>query len=129
VSITPYPKSLQGKDDVVPIANSSNSNYIIVRCKRCRSYLNPYVEIIDQGTRWKCNLCFVANEFPPNFDFDPVKECYVDRGEKVELRYPVYEFLAPAEYMVRPPQAPAYLFVIDVSWCSVSIGKFELIYF
>ena len=32
------------------------------------------------------------------------------------------EFVAPVEYMVRPPQAPVYVFVIDVSYPSVSSG-------
>ena len=78
--------------------------------------------MLDQGTRWKCNLCFVPNDFPPNFDFDPITNSYVDRNQKIELKCPIYEFIAPVEYMVRPPQPPAYLFVIDVSWSAVSSG-------
>lgn len=126
VTISPYPKALREKENV-PVANSTNSNYQIVRCRRCRSYLNPYVEIMDQGSRWKCSLCFVVNDFPPNYDFDTRREQYVDRSEKIELKCPIYEFIAPSEYMVRPPQAPAYLFVIDVSWSSVSTGNFSFI--
>lgn len=34
----------------------------IVRCRRCRTYLNPYVQLLDQGMKWKCNLCFLDNE-------------------------------------------------------------------
>ena len=104
------------------MANTALTLSQIVRCRRCRSYLNPYVEMLDQGARWKCNLCFVSNDFPPNYEFDSATNTYVDRHEKVELKHPVYEFVAPVEYMVRPPQPPAYLFVIDVSWSSVSSG-------
>jgi hypothetical protein len=32
------------------------------------------------------------------------------------------EFIAPAEYMVRPPQPPVYLFIIDVSYSAVGTG-------
>lgn len=36
------------------------------------------------------------------------------------------EFVAPVEYMVRPPQAPVYVFVIDVSAASVSRGALSI---
>ena len=26
----------------------------IVRCKRCRTYINPYVTWADNGRRWRC---------------------------------------------------------------------------
>ena len=29
----------------------------IVRCKRCRTYINPYVTWTDGGRRWRCNMC------------------------------------------------------------------------
>lgn len=32
------------------------------------------------------------------------------------------DFVAPVEYMVRPPQPPVYVFVIDVSFPAVSSG-------
>lgn len=35
---------------------------------------------------------------------------------------PVYEFIAPVEYMVRPPQPPVYLFLLDVSYQAVTSG-------
>lgn len=33
----------------------------IVRCRRCRAYINPYVEFVD-NSHWRCNLCFLLNE-------------------------------------------------------------------
>ena len=35
------------------------------------------------------------------------------------------EIVAPAEYMVRPPQAPAYMFAIDVSYNSIQTGMLQ----
>ena len=34
----------------------------------------------------------------------------------------VYEFIAPLDYMVRPPQPVAYVFLIDVSFAAISSG-------
>jgi len=41
----------------LPVIQSS----VIVRCRSCRTYINPFVTFIDVR-RWKCNLCFRANE-------------------------------------------------------------------
>ena len=45
-----------------------------------------------------------------------------DRDSRPELSQGVVEFVAPSEYMVRPPQPPSYFFVIDVSVASVRSG-------
>ena len=37
----------------------------IVRCKRCRAYINPFVTFQDQGVRWRCNICFSINDGTP----------------------------------------------------------------
>ena len=39
-----------------------------------------------------------------------------------ELRNASCDFLAPAEYMVRPPQRPGYVFLLDVSSHAVQSG-------
>ena len=45
-----------------------------------------------------------------------------DRWTRPELNYGCVEFVAPTEYMVRPPQAPSYVFVIDVSYSAIQSG-------
>lgn len=47
---------------------------------------------------------------------------YIERSQRVELTQPVYEFIAPMEYMVRPPQPPVYLFLLDVTYNAVATG-------
>ena len=41
----------------LPVIQSS----VIVRCRSCRTYINPFVTFVDLR-RWKCNLCFRVNE-------------------------------------------------------------------
>ena len=38
-----------------------------------------------------------------------------DKSQRPELSHCSVEFVAPGDYMVRPPQPPVYFFVIDVS--------------
>lgn len=33
----------------------------IVRCRVCRTYINPFVYFVD-NKRWKCTICFRVNE-------------------------------------------------------------------
>ncbi|KAJ3278706.1 COPII subunit [Borealophlyctis nickersoniae] len=115
--VTPYRHLLQGEDPV-PVINPPQ----IVRCRRCRTYINPWVQFVEQGTRWKCNLCFLSNEVPTFFDWDPETRAHVDRMQRPELTHSVIEFVAPQEYMVRPPQPVVMLFVIDVSYSAVQSG-------
>ncbi|GMF04109.1 unnamed protein product [[Candida] boidinii] len=42
--------------------------------------------------------------------------------ERKELNYSVVEFVAPSEYMVRPPQPLVYVFILDVSMASIQNG-------
>lgn len=67
-------------------------------------------------------LLIVLELVPANYDYDPRTQQYMDRAHKAELHVPVYEFLAPMEYMVRPPQPPVFLFLLDVSYQAVSMG-------
>lgn len=64
---------------------------------------------------------------PTNFDYDSVTQEHIDRRTKAELVSPVYEFIAPVEYMLRPPQPPAYLFLIDVTFAAVNSGTIPIL--
>lgn len=59
---------------------------------------------------------------PSAFDWDVVNQLSVDRWQRVELNYGCVDFMASAEYMERPPQPPAYVFVIDTSYQAVQTG-------
>lgn len=50
----------------------------------------------------------------------------VDLDQRPELTKGSVEFVAPAEYMVRPPMPPVYFFLIDVSISAVRSGMIEV---
>ncbi|KAI4814198.1 hypothetical protein KUCAC02_003403 [Chaenocephalus aceratus] len=101
----------------LPVVTSST----IVRCRSCRTYINPFVSFLDQR-RWKCNLCHRVNDVPEEFMYNPVSRSYGEPHKRPEVQNATIEFIAPSEYMLRPPQPAAYLFVLDVSHNAVETG-------
>ena len=98
----------------------------IIRCKRCRTYINAFVHWVEHGRLWRCNICGQMNDTPAAYF------CHLDEGglrkdrfDRPELSKGVVEFIAPAEYMVRPPQEPTYVFVLDVSATAVRSGMLQ----
>ena len=114
---TPFRSVKQG-DDEVPVVTDS----VVARCRRCRSYINPYVTFIDGGSRYKCVLCGVSNEVPQLFDWDSVNTQPADRWQCAELNHAVVDFTAPAEYLICPPQPLVYVFLLDVSFGAIQSG-------
>lgn len=105
--------ALHEANDNVPLIDTD-----FCRCRRCRAYFNPYVTILNQGNRWKCNFCNLANDFPGRL--------YENSGfwNRPELNHSVVDFVAPPSYMVRAPQPPVYVFLIDVSLNAGTNGLF-----
>lgn len=50
----------------------------------------------------------------------------IDLDQRPELTKGSVEFVAPTEYMVRPPMPPLYFFLIDVSLSAVRSGMLEV---
>lgn len=44
-------------DEDIPVIQDRS----IVRCRSCRTYINPYVRFLDQR-RWQCNMCHRVND-------------------------------------------------------------------
>lgn len=101
-------------EEEVPVIHPGAAG--IVRCKRCRTYINAHVSWLDNGRRWRCNICQQLNECPTSYfchlDVDGLRR---DKDQRPELSQAAVEWVAPKEYMVRPPQPPSYFFVLDVS--------------
>lgn len=111
------------EEDVITIQPGSAG---IIRCKRCRTYVNAFVHWLEHGRSWRCNICAQVNTTPSAYFCHLDDEGFRrDRFERPELSKSVVEFIAPAEYMVRPPQEPTYFFVLDVSAQAVHCGMLE----
>ncbi|XP_051514403.1 protein transport protein Sec24B-like isoform X6 [Myxocyprinus asiaticus] len=93
----------------------------IVRCRSCRTYINPFVSFLDQR-RWKCNLCYRVNDVPDEFMYNPVTRSYGEPHKRPEVQNSTVEFIASSDYMLRPPQPAVYLFVLDVSHNAMESG-------
>ncbi|XP_067104024.1 protein transport protein Sec24B isoform X2 [Osmerus mordax] len=97
----------------------------IVRCRSCRTYINPFVSFLDQR-RWKCNLCYRVNDVPDEFMYNPVTRSYGEPHKRPEVQNSTVEFIASSDYMLRPPQPAVYLFVLDVSHNAVESGYLKV---
>ncbi|RMZ56193.1 hypothetical protein APUTEX25_002383 [Auxenochlorella protothecoides] len=95
----------------------------IIRCSRCRTYVNPHMAWLDGGRSFSCNVCGTVNQTPVEY-FSALDGAgrRLDLADRPELRAGAVEYVAPQEYMVRAPQPPAYVFVLDVSFAAVSSG-------
>ena len=82
----------------------------IVRCRSCRSYINPFVLFLD-NSKWRCNMCYSLNDLPDEFLFDPVTKSYGDPSKRPEINSSTIEFIAPAEYTVS-----GHFFIFSVSF-------------
>ncbi|OTF78276.1 transport Sec24-like protein, partial [Euroglyphus maynei] len=106
------------KDDPnIPVIQET----VIVRCRSCRTYINPYVRLLDQR-RWQCNLCHRINEVPEEFIYDYHSRQHIDIMTRPELNHGSIEFVASVEYMVRPPQPAIYLFVFECTASAIQLG-------
>ena len=68
-------------------------------------------------------MCNMTNEVPQLLDWDQVRNQPGDRRARAELNQSCIEFVAPTEYMVRPPQPAVYVFLIDISHTAVQSGN------
>jgi protein transport protein SEC24 len=110
----------------IPLVNFKSAG--VIRCSKCRAYVNPFVVFVDDGRRWQCNFCKCLNQTPPEYycKLDS-KGKRLDISERPELLNGSCEFIAPKDYMEREPQPPSYMFVIEVTKQSVETGLLEVI--
>lgn len=68
-------------------------------------------------------LCPVQSDYFAHLDASGRR---VDLDQRPELLKGSIELIAPAEYMVRPPMPPLFLFLIDVSVSAAKSGVLEV---
>uniref|UniRef100_A0AAR2JMK4 SEC24 homolog D, COPII coat complex component n=1 Tax=Pygocentrus nattereri TaxID=42514 RepID=A0AAR2JMK4_PYGNA len=101
-----------------------------IRCNRCKAYMCPFMLFIDGGRRYQCSFCNCVNEVPVQY-FQHLDHMgrRVDLYERPELSLGSYEFTATLDYCKnnKPPNPPAYIFMIDVSYNNIKSGLVKLI--
>ncbi|XP_061366197.1 protein transport protein SEC24 A-like [Gastrolobium bilobum] len=122
--VCPLAEAPDGEE--VPIVSFAPAS--VVRCRRCRTYVNPYMTFTEAGRKFRCNVCTLLNDVPSEYyaQLDATGR-RVDLNQRPELTKGTVEFVAPAEYMVRPPMPPVYFFLIDVSISAVRSGMIEVV--
>ncbi|KAB2044444.1 hypothetical protein ES319_D01G090400v1 [Gossypium barbadense] len=122
--VCPLAEAPEGEE--VPVINFASTG--IIRCRRCRTYVNPYVTFTDAGRKWRCNICSLLNDVPGEYfaNLDATGR-RIDLDQRPELIKGSVEFVAPMEYMVRPLMPPLYFFLIDVSISAVRSGMIEVV--
>ncbi|CAG8948409.1 unnamed protein product [Penicillium salamii] len=93
------------------------------RCRRCRTYINPFMSFRSGGSKFVCNMCTFPNDTPAEY-FSPLDPsgARVDRTQRPELMMGTVEFTVPKEYWNKEPVGLQTLFLIDVSRESVHRG-------
>uniref|UniRef100_A0AAY4DSR7 SEC24 homolog D, COPII coat complex component n=2 Tax=Denticeps clupeoides TaxID=299321 RepID=A0AAY4DSR7_9TELE len=101
-----------------------------IRCNRCKAYMCPFMQFIDGGRRFQCAFCSCINEVPV-FYFQHLDHMgrRMDLYERPELSLGSYEFIATLDYCKnnKPPNPPAYIFMIDVSYTNIKSGLVKLL--
>lgn len=97
------------------------------RCRRCRAYINPFMQFKAGGNKMECNMCTFPNDVPGEY-FAPTDASgvRVDRQQRPELMLGTVDYVVPKEYWgQKEPVGLRYLFVIDVTGESVERGFLE----
>lgn len=93
------------------------------RCRRCRTYVNPFMTFRSGGNKMVCNMCSFPNDVPPEY-FSPTDASgvRVDRSQRPELMLGTCEYLVPKEYWAKEPVGLRWLFLVDISQESINRG-------
>ncbi|KAM7351700.1 COPII coat complex component secretory 24CD isoform 2-T2 [Cochliomyia hominivorax] len=125
--VSPYARIAEGEYEP-PIVDFGALGPI--RCNRCKAYMSPNMQFIDAGRRFQCLMCKVSTEVPTEYfqHLDHTGQ-RVDKYERPELVLGTYEFLATKDYCRNntPPEIPAFIFVIDVSYNTIKSGLVHLL--
>ncbi|KAJ1398982.1 Zinc finger, Sec23/Sec24-type [Sesbania bispinosa] len=90
--------------------------YSPLRCRTCRSILNPFCIVDFAAKIWICPFCFQRNHFPPHY------ASISDDNLPAELfpQYTTVEYETPGEPASLVP--PVFLFVVDTCVIEEEIG-------
>ncbi len=112
---------LQEGEQAIPVLDFGEAGP--PRCRRCRTYINPFMAFRSGGNKLVCNMCTFPNDVSAEY-FAPTDPSgiRVDRMQRPELNLGTVEFLVPKEYWNKEPVGLRWLFLIDVSAEAVNRG-------
>jgi protein transport protein SEC24 len=82
---------LQAGENPIPVLDFGETGP--PRCRRCRTYINPFMTFRSGGNKLVCNMCTHPNEVAPEY-FAPTDPSgvRVDRAQRPELMMGTVEF-------------------------------------
>ena len=103
-----------------PFPNLPILPYSPLRCRSCRSILNPFSVVDFAAKIWICPFCFSRNHFPTHY------ASISDDNLPAELfsQYTTIEYETPSELHSQSTSSnpPIYLFVVDICMIEEEIG-------
>ncbi|XP_048530523.1 protein transport protein SEC23-like [Triticum urartu] len=90
--------------------------YAPLRCRMCRSILNPFSRVDYSAKIWLCTFCFQRNQFPQHYS------SISENNLPPELfpQYTTIEYISTAE--TGPVMPPVFIFVVDTCIIEEEIG-------
>ena len=111
INLTPFPDI---DSSLISQYSFGGGNSFIPRCQKCKSFYNPFCEIDNNYTSYKCNICFNTNSMN-NIDIDTIKKIENKNEE-------IYEIFANSDYIENSPMSSNFVFIIDVTNKSILSG-------
>lgn len=101
-----------------PLPNMPVLPYAPLRCKSCRSLLNPFCRVDFIGKIWICPFCFQRNHFPEHYS------AISESNLPAELfpQYTTVEYASPGD--VASP--PVFLFLLDTCIIEEELGYLKM---
>ena len=81
INLTPFPDI---DSSLISQYSFGGGNSFIPRCQKCKSFYNPFCEIDNNYTSYKCNICFNTNSMN-NIDIDTIKKIENKNEEIYEI--------------------------------------------
>src|SRR6202044_3904554 len=91
------PRQSQEGEQPIPVLDFGEAGP--PRCRRCRTYINPFMMFRSGGNKLVCTMCNFPNDVAPEY-FAPTDPSgvRVDRMQRPELMMGTVEYLVPKEY-------------------------------
>ncbi|KAL4599257.1 hypothetical protein ACB092_11G114400 [Castanea dentata] len=98
-----------------PLPNITLLPYSPLRCRTCRSVLNPFAIVDFAAKIWICPFCFQRNHFPPNY------ASISDDNLPAELfpHYTTIEYAQDSQIDQSPLQQPPLVFMFVIDSCLI----------